>query len=174
MTLLIKHNPPLLRGTLTLKHSEDVPNGRAVFVEFDTDSYSYTKSKGHKLEFPLMDIDCQVYIPPKRTAPTGLGISGITRLPSQPKSTAITEVATLASTASTSSAAPSSNPPKVVSLPSRGDPRLNKPHLEAKEPSSTLLASPNKRARNASLDSAHDKAKRRISPQDSLDHVSNK
>ena len=174
MTLLVKHNPPLLRGTLTLKHSEDVPNGRAVFVEFDTDSYSYTKSKGHKLEFPLMDIDCQVYIPPKRTAPTGLGISGITRLPSQPKSTAITEAATLATTAPTSSAALSTNPPKVVSLPSRGDPRLNKPHLEAKEPSSTLLASPNKRARNASLDSAHDKAKRRVSPQDSLDYVSNK
>ena len=49
MTLIVKHNPPLHRGTLDLKHVEDVQGGRALFIEFDTDSYSYIKAKGHKI-----------------------------------------------------------------------------------------------------------------------------
>ena len=64
---LLKHNPPLKQGTVTVKGMDDVQNGRALFIEVDIDSYAYIKSKGFKVEFPLMDIDCQLYIPPPKT-----------------------------------------------------------------------------------------------------------
>ena len=84
---LKKHNPPLQRGTMVPKGLDDVQGGRALYVEFDTDSYSYIKSKGHKLEFVMTDIDCQLYNPPKRAAQPGPGIAGISKLtrPAQPK-----------------------------------------------------------------------------------------
>ena len=77
---LKKHNPPLQQGTLIPKGVDDVQGGRALYVEFDTISYSYIKSKGHKLEFVMMDIDCQIYNPPKRAAQTGPGITGIIKI----------------------------------------------------------------------------------------------
>ena len=86
MLLLKKHNPSLKQGTLLLKGVDDVQGGRALFVEFDLESYTYVKSKGYKVGFSMMDIDCQLYIPPKRAPPKGPGVSGITKLanPSQP------------------------------------------------------------------------------------------
>ena len=77
---LKKHNPPLQHGTVVPKGLEDVQGGRALYVEVDTISYSYIKSKGHKLEFVMMDIDCQLYNPPKRVAQSGPGVTGITKI----------------------------------------------------------------------------------------------
>ena len=82
---LKKHNPPLQQGTLVPKGVDDVQGGRALYVEFDPISYSYIKSKNHKLEFVMMDIDCQVYNPPKRVTQTnpnqtGPGITGISKI----------------------------------------------------------------------------------------------
>ena len=62
--LLVKHNPPLKQGILTPKNLELVQGGRALFLEMDAASYGYAKSKGHRLEFSMMDIDCQPYTPP--------------------------------------------------------------------------------------------------------------
>ena len=86
MLLLKKHNPSLKQGTLLLKGVDDVQGGRALFVEFDLESYTYVKSKGYRVGFSMMDIDCQLYIPPKRALPMGPGVSGISKLanPSQP------------------------------------------------------------------------------------------
>ena len=98
---LKKHNPTLQQGTLVPKGVDDVQGGRALYVEFDPISYSYIKSKDHKLEFVMMDIDCQVYNPPKRAAQikpnqTGPGISGISKInkPAQTQSKPIPPTAT--------------------------------------------------------------------------------
>ena len=142
---LKKHNPPLQRGTLILKATDDVQNGRALFVEFDLDSYAYVKSKSHKLEFVMMDVDCQLYNPPKRVAPTGPGITGITKIskPAQAQSHPSMNSSGLASSSLTSAA----NPTLV-------DPRLIKPRLAAAgtlpQPPSN---SPLKRNRSAAFDS---------------------
>ena len=84
MTLLKKHNPSLGQGTLLLKGVDDVQGGRALFVEFDIESYTFVKSKGYKVEFSMMDIDCQLYIPPKRVVSKGPGVSGISKLANLP------------------------------------------------------------------------------------------
>ena len=63
---LLRHNPSLRQGTITLKDSEMVQGGRAIFLEMDAASYGYAKSRDHKLEFTMMDVDCQLYIPPKK------------------------------------------------------------------------------------------------------------
>ena len=142
---LKKHNPPLQRGTLILKATDDVQNGRALFVEFDLDSYAYVKSKSHKLEFVMMDVDCQLYNPPKRVAPTGPGITGITKIskPAQAQSHPSMNPSGSASSSLTSAA----NPTLV-------DPRLIKPRLAAagtlSQPPSN---SPLKRNRSAAFDS---------------------
>jgi hypothetical protein len=101
---LKKHNPTLQQGTLVPKGVDDVQGGRALYVEFDPISYSYIKSKDHKLEFVMMDIDCQVYNPPKRAAQikpnqTGPGISGISKInkPAQTQSKPIPPTATSSS-----------------------------------------------------------------------------
>ena len=80
MLLLKKHNPSLKQGTLLLNWVDDVQGGRALFVEFDLESYTYVKSKGYRVGFSMMDIDCQLYIPPKRALPMGPGVSGISKL----------------------------------------------------------------------------------------------
>ena len=51
----------------------------------DTAAYSYVKVKHHKVEFTMMDIDCQIYIPPAKksqsqTNPQPL-VPGVTKLP---------------------------------------------------------------------------------------------
>ena len=153
--LLKKHNPPLQKGTLVLKNVEDVQGGRAVFLEFDIDSYSYIKLKGHKVEFALMDIDCQTYNPPKRVAPTGPGLSGIVKL------TAVNSIpsTSAASSVSADSAASSSSirPVSTVSTSasSKGahpaDPRQTKraqpPLTFTKAPTPVSVADHGKRSR---------------------------
>ena len=79
--LLRKHNPPLGQASLTLKSSDQVQGGRAIFMEMDAASYGYAKSKNHKLEFSMMDIDCQLYIPPPKKTTK---LDGITKLPPNP------------------------------------------------------------------------------------------
>ena len=66
--ILLRHNPSLSQGTITLASSEIVQGGRAVFLEMDAASYGYAKSRNHKLEFTMMDVDCQLYIPPSNKA----------------------------------------------------------------------------------------------------------
>ena len=78
--LLKRHNPSLQQGTLTLKNCEDVQGGRAIFVELDPTAYAYTKSKNHRLEFLMMDIDCQIYIPPVKKAPSSQQVPGISKI----------------------------------------------------------------------------------------------
>ena len=65
--LLCKYNPPLKQATLTLKSSDLVQGGRAIFLEMDSATYGFVKSKQHKLEFTMMDIDCQPVFPTKKT-----------------------------------------------------------------------------------------------------------
>ena len=47
-----------------LKNAELFQGGQAIFLEMDTNSFYYVKSKRHKVEFPLIDIDCRIFIPP--------------------------------------------------------------------------------------------------------------
>ena len=77
--LIKKHNPPLKGGQIILKGCNDVQNGRAVFLEVDPLSFSYIKSKHHKLEFMMMDVDCQPYIPPSKVA-VAQKVAGVTKL----------------------------------------------------------------------------------------------
>ena len=67
--ILLRHNPSLSRGTFSLKESEIVQGGRAIFLEMDAASYGYVKSKDHKLEFTMMDVDCQLFVPKKAKKP---------------------------------------------------------------------------------------------------------
>jgi hypothetical protein len=82
--LLKRHNPALQKGIVTLKSSSIVQGGRAIFLDLDTNLYAYVKSKGHKVEFSMMDIDCQLYIPPSTKAPSKATIPaiipGVTRI----------------------------------------------------------------------------------------------
>ena len=71
--------PPLKGGQIILKGCNDVQNGRAVFLEVDPLSFSYIKSKHHKLEFMMMDVDCQPYIPPSKVA-VAQKVAGVTKL----------------------------------------------------------------------------------------------
>ena len=144
--LLEKHNTPFQLGTLAFKSEDEAQRGRAVYIEFDTESYAYIKSKGHKVEFAMMDIDCQVYIPPKR-APLSTGISGITKLkaPNQSK----------ASSEAPSAAAPPLAPLSVGPLaPARILPNVL---------SNISLSSPNKRGRPDECQANSDGSKRRES-----------
>ena len=138
LLLLKKHNPSFQRGTLVLKGIDDVQGGRALFVEFDTDSYSTIKAKNHKVEFSLMDIDCQIYNPPKRAAPTGPGISGIVKIvnPAQTQSQSVR------STPSSGAGQASSSTSKSKIL----DPRLAKTKTSATS-NVSAPASPLKRSR---------------------------
>jgi hypothetical protein len=150
---LLKHNPPLQQGTLTLKGVEDVQNGRALFIEIDTDSYAYIKSKGYKVEFPLMDIDCQLYIPPKRVPPKGPGISGIEKLvkPLQPQSQPQTSLKNMAASSAVSSSKPVSTVPAQVKGAQPADPRLSQralpPLSSSKAPTLVRLEVQGKRSR---------------------------
>ena len=75
--LILRHNPALKDSTLSLQNIEAVQRGRAFIVEMDSTSYSYVKAKNHKLEFVMMDIDCQPYTPvAKKTS----RVEGITKL----------------------------------------------------------------------------------------------
>ena len=135
---LLKHNPPLKQGTVTVKGMDDVQNGRALFIEVDIDSYAYIKSKGFKVEFPLMDIDCQLYIPPqkKRVSSNGPGISGISKLDnpqqSQSKPQKSGTKSAASSVALSTNSTPSVSSPKSISpapVQTKGahpaDPRLS-------------------------------------------------
>ena len=88
--LLKRHNPAFQKGILTLKSSLIVQGGRAIFLDLDTNLYAYVKSKGHKVEFSMMDIDCQLYIPPSNKVPSKTTIPatipGITRIVRPPTS----------------------------------------------------------------------------------------
>ena len=108
--LLKRHNPSLQRGSLTLQNSDDVQGGRAIFIEFDPESYSYIKSKKYRLEFLMRDIDCQAYSPPVKKASSSQLVPGVTRI-----SQASAAGAPLP-------AVSSAKPSKASSL----DPRLNK------------------------------------------------
>ena len=138
ISLLVRHNPPFKNATLTLKRSEMVRGGRAIFIELDPDAYSYAKSRGYKVEFALMDIDCQLFVPPTKRAATNSSIQGITKLSklSQPASSSSTLAAPSSESAAdvTSPAVASSLPTaQTASLPasqpvgpSRLDPRITK------------------------------------------------
>ena len=171
INLLKRHNPPLQKGTLVLKNVEDVQNGRAVFLEFDTDSYSYIKAKGHKVEFALMDIDCQIYNPPKRAAPSGPGLTGIIKLSTL---TAVSS-APMDSDASNvsggdvaSSSSSSLSSVSTADVPTRGvhsaDPRLSKralpPLTFTKVPTPATVVDLGKRNRPEPDDLASDGAKK--------------
>ena len=84
--ILLRHNPSLSRGTFSLKESEIVQGGRAIFLEMDAASYGYVKSKDHKLEFTMMDVDCQLFVPKKAKKPN---LPHITTMP--PTTTSITD-----------------------------------------------------------------------------------
>ena len=92
--LVLRHNPALKDSSLSLQSFDMVQRGRAFILEMDSTSYSYVKSKNHKLEFVMMDIDCQPYIPAVKKAPR---VEGITKLD------VINKVATPSQVASSSS-----------------------------------------------------------------------
>ena len=104
--LLRKHNPPLGQATLTLKGSDQVQGGRAIFIEMDAASYAHVKSKNHKLEFTMMDIDCQIYIPASKKATK---IDGISKLPTNP----VVRPPSSSSVTATLAAMPANNTPPV-------------------------------------------------------------
>ena len=105
--LLRKHNPPPLgQASLTLKGSDQVQNGRAIFIEMDAASYAHVKSKNHKLEFTMMDIDCQIYIPASNKATK---IDGISKLPTNP----VVRPPSSSSTTATLAATTADKPPSV-------------------------------------------------------------
>ena len=170
MTLIVKHNPPLHRGTLDLKHVEDVQGGRALFIEFDTDSYSYIKAKGHKIEFPLMDIDCQVYNPPKRVVSSGPGLTGITKLPRPQPPASDKRPAAVSSASSLAAISQPSSSSQVADNSNCLDPRLTKSLSVANvHPSpSSLLGSPSKRGHCDAPDSALNGVKRRTTLGDTV------
>ena len=154
---LKKHNPPLQRGTLILKSLDDVQSGRALFVEFDLESYAYIKSKGHKLEFVMMDVDCQFYNPPKRVAPAGSGVTGITKIskPAQAQvQPAPAQIQPLLNFANFLASGLTDSPSTSAANPKPVDPRLAKPNpagtgtLSQPPPNSPL-----KRNRSVAFDS---------------------
>ena len=108
--LLKRHNPPLQQGTITLKNSVTVQGGRALFLELDTNLYAYVKSKKHKVEFPMMDIDCQLYVPPvgpsSRPPSSRPSLPGITRIVRPPPPLLPTSGSVQTTLASTSSRDP--------------------------------------------------------------------
>ena len=121
----------------------------------DTASYGFVKSKNYKLEFAMMDIDCQLYIPPSKKAPAGgkiVGkIDGISKLPGPtPNDTP-------------ASAGPSQAPSDLNRLPPksfRADPRLTKPSVQPQSFSETFNEERKKRERSGSLQAFPDAAKK--------------
>ena len=136
---LHKYNPSLTNGALTIKSSEQVQGGRAIFIEVDSDSYNLIKRRDHKLAFLAMDVDCQVAppSPQRRAMHVGLAakVPGIVRLTSPPHKAA--SIVPLAKAANLPEAPSIKNPVpnqvkrpsfKDVTVPLR-DPRLEKIRL---------------------------------------------
>ena len=88
--LVLKHNPALKDSSLSLQSLDIVQRGRAFILEMDSTSYSYVKSKNHKLEFVMMDIDCQPYIPTVKKTPR---VEGVTKLDVMNRAAAPSQVA---------------------------------------------------------------------------------
>ena len=125
--LILKHNPALKNSTLDLQSSEGVQRGRAFILEMDSTSYSYVKAKNHKLEFVMMDIDCQPYIPVVNRTPR---VEGITKISGTNKGVSPSAKA-LPSTVSTSRHSPNKGQPNLPSKNSESDSALasnNTPH----------------------------------------------
>ena len=126
LPLLCKHNPSLQAESLKLKGIDIVQGGRAVFIEFDPVAYSYVRAHKHRLEFLMMDIDCQLFIPKKATIEAR--VEGITKL--KPKNAApsvapVTNVQTSSSSSRGTELLPPTNSLVIQPVDSR-DPRLNK------------------------------------------------
>ena len=154
--LLKRHNPPFQSATLFLKGSEIVQGGRAVYLEMDTAAYSYVKGKHHKVEFTMMDIDCQIYIPPSKksqsqSSPQPL-VPGVTKLPPATQSSATAGVTANNPT----SAAPSSATTDLITK-SSVEPTSSKPPA--------VSAESNKRDRKTDQFIATDASKKRNTKQ---------
>ena len=165
--LLKKHNSPLQRGDLKLNNVEEVQGGRAVFLELDPYAFSYVKSNHHKVEFMMMDIDCQPYIPASSGASSGRGIPGVTKL-TKLNPTDVTP--RIAPTLKPSSSDPrlnrqtnTSNNANPASTPMTPNPPTSDPNTEA-----------NKRARDESDKQGIDGSKRRETNQANTKNKSKK
>jgi hypothetical protein len=58
IALIKAYNSDLKEAEITLKKTESLQGGRALFAEIDQDAYSIIRNKHYKLEFILGDIDC--------------------------------------------------------------------------------------------------------------------
>ena len=117
--LLRRYNPPLKNANLLHKHTEKVKNGRAVFVELDGEAYSYAKQKGNKVEFVMMDIDCQLYVPPNKRPAAEPSVPGVSKIAKQshilPNPTEVSSSSTTAqATLPTQAPSQSQSDPRLV------------------------------------------------------------
>ena len=97
-----------------------------IFIELDPITYSYVRAHKHRLEFLMMDIDCQLFIPKRATIEAR--VEGITKL--KPKNAApsvapVTNLQTSSSSSSGMALLPPTNSLVIQPVDSR-DPRLNK------------------------------------------------
>ena len=122
--LIKRYNAPLMRGNITMTNSEEVQGGRAVYLELDLDSFSYVRSRSYKVEFIMMDIDCQMYVPYKKPAPVNT-VPGVTKI------------------VQASSANSSQKPSGQNSRATKDDPRLNKPNKNSSGNSAPVTKLPN-------------------------------
>jgi hypothetical protein len=76
---LYKYNPLLKPGSINLKGSEIVQGGRAIYLEFNPETYVLIKNKEHRLSFLATYVDCQLWTQsgPKRKVGLGRGIEGV-------------------------------------------------------------------------------------------------
>ena len=83
---LCKYNLFIQPGSITLKGSEIVQGGRAIYLELNQDTYAQLKNKDHRLCFLATFVDCQLWTQsgPKRKVSLGGGIEGIQKLNSKP------------------------------------------------------------------------------------------
>ena len=79
---LYKYNPFFQSDSINLKGSEIVQGGRAIYLEFNPETYVQIKNKEHRLGFLATYVDCQLWTQsgPKRKVGLGRGVEGVQRL----------------------------------------------------------------------------------------------
>ena len=83
---LYKYNPLFKPGSINLKGFEIGQGGRAIYLEFNPETYVLVKNKEHRLSFLATYVDCQLWTQsgPKRKVGLGRGVEGVQKLAPEP------------------------------------------------------------------------------------------